>query len=163
MYDHIQNITCANQLENVLFAWSSLSHMLAGFISTLILVMLGMVLFPPILSTAQFFLGQSYLGVFFGHLSLSKLVIGTQITLVTLTSEAYMGTRYIYLSSYPLNWWWSSLGPILSNYFWNLKIFHWTSLKRFSWQPTFLLLVLSTTEVIWSQGICFSLIYLTIL
>jgi hypothetical protein len=57
--------------------------------------MLGMVLFLPTLLIAQCFLGQSYPGGFFGHLSLCKLVIGTQITLVAMTSEAFMVIRYI--------------------------------------------------------------------
>jgi len=57
--------------------------------------MLVLVLFPPILWTAPFSLGQSYLGVFFGHLSVRKLAIGTQITLVAVISEACMDIRYI--------------------------------------------------------------------
>jgi hypothetical protein len=56
--------------------------------------MLGMVLFLPTLLTAQCFLGQSYPGGCFGHLSPRKLVIGTQITLVAMTSEAFMVIRY---------------------------------------------------------------------
>jgi hypothetical protein len=62
--------------------------------------MLGMVLFLPTLLIAQSFLGQSYPGGFFGHLSLQKLVIGTQITLVAMTSEAFMVIRYIYAIMY---------------------------------------------------------------
>lgn len=57
-----------------------------------------MVLFLPISLTAQCFLGQSFLGVFFGHLSVGKLVIGIQKTLLAVTSEDYMVIRFSWLS-----------------------------------------------------------------
>lgn len=56
--------------------------------------MLVVVLFALTLSTAQFFLGLSYHGVFSGPSFLHVLEIGIQLILVAMILKVFMDTRY---------------------------------------------------------------------
>lgn len=66
---------------------------IAGFILTLVQLMLDVVLFCLILSAAQSFLGLLYHGVFSGPSFPNKLGTGIQLTLVTMILKVFMDIR----------------------------------------------------------------------
>lgn len=66
----------------------------AGFILTLVQLMLDVVLFALTSSTAHFFLGLLYHGVFYGPSFPNMLETGIKLALLTMILKVFMDIRY---------------------------------------------------------------------